>query len=117
MGNAEDDLLVAGTTADDNDLAALDAIMAEWSSSADYASRASQLMGPCYGANVLGGVGVFLRADPQPSAIVHDGSGDVLTGSLGQDWFWANTDGSGVRDKVTDLSASEFASDLDFINT
>jgi hypothetical protein len=28
--------------------------------------------------------------------------------------FWANLD-SGTRDKVTDLSASEFASDLDFI--
>ena len=44
---------------------------------------------------------------------------DLLTGSAGQDWFLLNEDGDGNRsnkDKVTDLSASEFAADIDFIN-
>ena len=39
----------------------------------------------------------------------------MLTGSEGQDWFLFNAD-TGVKDKVTDLKANEFADDLDFIN-
>ena len=39
----------------------------------------------------------------------------MLTGSAGQDWFFANLD-TGVLDKITDLGAAEFAIDLDFIN-
>ena len=50
------------------------------------------------------------------ATVFDDGSLDVLTGSSGQDWFWANCVGTGVLDKITDLSASEFANDLDFIN-
>ena len=46
-----------------------------------------------------------------------DHAADVLTSSSGQDWFLLNIDGDGgARDKVTDLHATEFASDLDFIN-
>ncbi len=30
---------------------------------------------------------------------------------------WANYKGTGVLDKITDLSAAEFANDLDFINS
>jgi hypothetical protein len=37
-----------------------------------------------------------------------------MTGSSGLDWFFANLD-SGVLDKITDLSAKEFADDLAFI--
>jgi hypothetical protein len=39
-------------------------------------------------------------------------------GSAGQDWFFAQLDGDNntVKDKITDLSAAEFAADLDFIN-
>ena len=50
-----------------------------------------------------------------------DGARDVLTGSAGQDLFFANLvvdeegDDAIGTDKVTDLSASEFAEDLDFI--
>jgi len=53
---------------------------------------------------------VFLLAD----VTAFDGSADVMTGSSGQDWFWANLD-AGVKDRITDLSAGEFPSDLDFI--
>jgi hypothetical protein len=34
---------------------------------------------------------------------------------LSEEWFIANLAGTGFRDKVTDLSASEFANDLTFI--
>jgi Ca2+-binding RTX toxin-like protein len=49
---------------------------------------------------------------------LYDDAADVLTGSAGQDSFVFNADGeNGTRkDKVTDLSAAEFASDLDFVN-
>jgi len=30
-------------------------------------------------------------------------------------WFWVDLD-TGTKDKITDLSASEFATDLDFID-
>lgn len=55
---------------------------------------------------------VFLLADV---TVFDDGVKDVLTGSAGKDWFWANLD-TGVKDKITDLSANEFATDIDFIN-
>jgi len=39
----------------------------------------------------------------------------VLTGSAGQDWFFANLDRAWSRDWITDLGKTEFADDLDFI--
>jgi probable HAF family extracellular repeat protein len=47
--------------------------------------------------------------------IFDDSAADKMTGSSGQDWFWASIGGSGTHDKITDLSAREFASDLAFI--
>ncbi len=43
-----------------------------------------------------------------------------MTGSAGQDWFFANQfldngDNPNHKDKITDLHAAEFANDLDFI--
>jgi Ca2+-binding RTX toxin-like protein len=49
------------------------------------------------------------------TTVFDDGAEDVLTGSAGSDWFFANLSGAGVKDKVTDLSAKEFATDLDVI--
>jgi hypothetical protein len=37
---------------------------------------------------------------------------DKLTGSAGQDWYFANLD-CGIRDCITDDHANEFADDLD----
>ena len=50
--------------------------------------------------------------------VFDDGVIDVPAGSTGQDWFLLNADGdANKKDKVTDLSAAEFADDLDFIRT
>jgi hypothetical protein len=49
------------------------------------------------------------------TTVFDDGAADVLTGSSGQDWFFANLSGGGVLDRLTDLSAAEFANDLTFI--
>ena len=40
-----------------------------------------------------------------------DDEADTLGGSAGSDWFFANLDGSGVRDLVTDLECLEAADD------
>ncbi|MBO0697984.1 MAG: autotransporter-associated beta strand repeat-containing protein, partial [Zavarzinella sp.] len=44
-GNAGDDILIAGTTAYDGSADALGAVMAEWTSSRDYATRVANLRG------------------------------------------------------------------------
>jgi serine/threonine protein kinase len=46
--------------------------------------------------------------------VYDDAAKDVLTGSEGQDWFFANLE-TGVLDKITDLHADEFQPDLEFI--
>ena len=54
--------------------------------------------------------------------VYDDNAKDTLTGCAGRDWFFANValdgdDDATRKDKITDLSASEFALDLDFINS
>jgi Ca2+-binding RTX toxin-like protein len=115
VGNAADDLLVAGATAFDGDQAALAAVLAEWNSGRDYATRVANLMGTGSGPRLNGNT--FLVADGPTPTVIDDGAADVLTGSAGQDWFFAHLSGTGVKDKVTDLSAAEFVADLSFILT
>ncbi|MBI3822042.1 MAG: PKD domain-containing protein [Planctomycetes bacterium] len=119
VGNASDDLLIAGSTKFDANEAALDAILKEWASDHDYGTRVSFLMGPAAGLNVVAGQGIFLKSGPTAAeaTVNDDGSQDVLTGCAGQDWYWANIAGSGTLDKITDLSSTEFANDLSFINS
>ena len=38
------------------------------------------------------------------TTVFDDGAADVLTGFSGLDWYFANLYGTGVRDKITDLS-------------
>jgi VCBS repeat-containing protein len=113
VGNADDDILIAGFTDHDDDHA-LCAIMNEWTSTRDFATRVNNLIGgPGAGANRANG-NTFLNADTTHD----DGREDVLTGSSGIDWFLFNVDGDGgVRDRVTDMSTFEsmFATDIDFI--
>jgi Ca2+-binding RTX toxin-like protein len=98
VGQGGDDLLIAGATACDTNPVALDSLLAEWTSPADYASRA---------ANISGDVS---------ATFFDDGAADILTGSAGMDCFFANLDGDGgTRDKINDLHAAESANDLDFI--
>jgi Ca2+-binding RTX toxin-like protein len=104
VGDRADDILIAGTTAFDADVAALRAIQGTWTSSSSYEARTATLQ-------------AVLRADGIDATVFDDDAEDVLTGSDGQDWFFVNVDAPGqVTDKVTDLGADEFAVDLDFIN-
>lgn len=117
VGNEADDILIAGYTAYDLKEAALAAVLAEWTSARDYATRVANLRGTGTGARSNGSI--FLITDGAGATVLDDGVVDVLTGDTGQDWFLFNVDGDGdptKKDKVTDLSAQEFAADLDFIN-
>jgi Ca2+-binding RTX toxin-like protein len=130
VGNEGDDILIAGFTAfEDPSLAiheaALTAIMAEWTSTRSYADRVKNLRGEQAGREAAfaqrANAEIFLAVDAthgRVTTLYDDDAADVLTGSSGQDWFLFNADGeSGTRkDKATDLSAAEFADDLDFIN-
>jgi Ca2+-binding RTX toxin-like protein len=116
VGNADDDILIAGYTDFDTVDSAIAAIMAEWKSSRSYAQRVANLRGVGTGQRANGSI--FLITDGPSANVWDDGVEDLLTGSSGLDWFLFNVDGEdeAKRDKATDLSAQEFASDLDFIN-
>ena len=109
-------------------MSALNSNLAEWTSARSYGQRSANIIGHniTIGSTtyVFGGPrnndSIFLTpydsAAPSPSATVFDdGDVDVLTGSAGQDLFLFNADSPG-QDTITDLSSSEFAADIDFLN-
>lgn len=115
-GNKGEDLLIGGWTSFDDDLAALNAVMAEWGSNSTYAIRIGHLSG---GAGGLNG-SVFLHGNDASGGIGNqtvfdDNTIDRLTGSQGVDWFLANivADNSPFKDIITDLANSEAATDID----
>jgi Ca2+-binding RTX toxin-like protein len=109
VGGSGDDILIAGSTAFDGTEAALAAIQAEWvRTDRTYQQRYDDLM------NVGVGPGGSVRLNHD--TVSWSGVQNVLTGAAGQDWFFAHLFGGGVLDKITDLSAAEFATDIDFIN-
>jgi 6-phosphogluconolactonase (cycloisomerase 2 family)/PKD repeat protein len=108
-GNDGYDLLIAGTTAFDDDTAALEAIMAEWTSARDHARRVANLKGTGGGPRANGNC--FLKASGPNATVFDDGAVDVLTGSGGRDWFFANLSGD-FLDQVTDLDGSELVEEL-----
>ncbi len=116
VGNAEDDVLVSGSTAFDGNEAALAALLAEWTSARDYATRVANITGTGSGARLNGGNFLRVTGDLATTTVYDDGAADVMTGTSGQDWYFANLAGTGVLDRITDLSAAEFANDLSFIN-
>lgn len=105
VGNADDDLLISGWTAYDANARAIQRIVEEWNSEADYESRVEQLR-----AGVASDDETYaLDVD----AVFDDGLEDVLTGSSGQDWFLLDEN----EDRVAGLDDEEFADDLAFIQS
>ena len=85
-GGRGDDILIAGTTIYDHDDAALNALMAEWSSSAGYSTRIANIRS---GGGSLNGI--KLEAG---TTVQNDGVRDTLIGRGGRDWFFADVSGS-----------------------
>jgi hypothetical protein len=100
-----DDILIGGTTDHDNNLAALNAIMAEWGrTDADHATRVKHLSG-----TLSGGLNA---ATLLTASTVHDDAAiDTLFGEGGSDWFFAKLSGLN-QDKVKDQTAGEIITSL-----
>jgi Ca2+-binding RTX toxin-like protein len=110
VGNGDEDILIAGWTDHDaftptSYYESLWSVMNEWNSSSIQATRRSHLTGAT-GAGLNGSV--LLN-----SATVHDDTDqDNLTGSSGNDWFFANLSEGSILDSITDKSSGEFWEEL-----
>jgi Ca2+-binding RTX toxin-like protein len=105
IGNGGDDILIGGFTSFDAFDQALAAVMAEWTSSHDFATRVANLTdqsNPLLGSRLNGAY--FLLDSGSGQTVFNDAQSDTLTGSAGSDWLFA-----GTADKITDLSASDRA--------
>ena len=93
FGGGHDDILVAGPTTHDEDDEALQAILAEWTSTNSYTTRVNNIR------NGGGANGAFVLDD---TTVIDDGLKDTLWGDGGLDWFLF-----GNGDKLKDKAASE----------
>jgi Ca2+-binding RTX toxin-like protein len=87
-GGTDEDVLIGGVTIHDNSIAALDAVMAIWSSSASFSARIATLT--TTGGLLEAGVAVF-----------DDDDHDTLVGGAGRDlYFGDNNPSDGVVDTI-----------------
>jgi hypothetical protein len=101
-GGSDDDLLIGGFTSFDENIAALDLILAEWASDRSYEDRVDNLRtgkGP-----ILKGTKVQLVTSGNKQTVFDDeGAADELTGDDDCDWFFAS-----LTDNITDKQNNEF---------
>ncbi len=85
-GQPNTDILIASVTVFDDDIDALQAIMAEWTADSSYAERVERLTST--------GPGPYLNGLPDvpgvPVTVLNDQVPDVLSGNRGRDWFFAD---------------------------
>ena len=110
LGNADEDILVAGTTSHDGADMALLLLLGEWTSSNNYATRVANITN----GGGLNGTTVLVGDDGGTQTVFNDTDVDTLTGNGGVDWFFANQNGTGAIDIVTDKTANELWNDTDF---
>jgi Ca2+-binding RTX toxin-like protein len=136
VGDERDDILIGGLTAFDEEFnrtapssfstntrltlnaqrAALEAILAEWTSSRNYATRRNNILGIGTGTRANGNT--FFRVNDNTltaNTVFDDGARDRLWGSCGTDWFFANLDGdrASAIDQVMDGESGETRTDID----
>ncbi len=91
-GDTEDDILIGGTSSLSTNIAALNAIMAEWTSANSYAARV---------ANLRNGGGANGTTKLNSTTVKNDSSAvDQLTGGSATDWFFQS-----VSDVLVDFNA------------
>lgn len=115
IGNSNDDLLIAGMLNFADPDAAATGIMAEWTSDHTYATRIANLSGR---TEAQGNADFAQRLNDDyflhlAVTVVDDDDQDILTGSVGDDWFWFDLD----LDRATDLRDEAFAEDLSFLTS
>ncbi len=83
--------MIGGTTAYDNNAAALAAILAEWSrTDIGYTTRMADLTNTTGGMNVINGMYFFLNNGMSgPRTVFGNGLSDNLYGGAGLDWYFA----------------------------
>jgi PKD domain/RTX calcium-binding nonapeptide repeat (4 copies) len=109
VGNGNDDILIGGYTSFDANQVALCALLDEWTSSRDYATRVANLKGTGSGPRANGDY--FLKASGVDQTVFDDAAADRMVGSSGKDWIFANLDG-GVLDDVSGLLQTELVEEL-----
>jgi Ca2+-binding RTX toxin-like protein len=89
VGGNDEDILIGGYTVHDNNVAALDAVMAVWTSSASFNDRVATLTGS----------GGLLQANV---AVFDDNDEDTIIGGAGRDLIFGDvsTMGDGVKDSI-----------------
>ena len=96
-----------GATSYDNNLTALHALQAEWSSGASNATRISDIR------NGGGLNGTFVLKVGAGATIFDDSAKDTYIGGSNRDWFFRrNTGGTGSRDVILDVFAGEELTDF-----
>ena len=85
-----EDIVIGGYTSYDDRPAALAAIMAEWTSSNNYATRIAHLRGDLAGG--LNG-SVFLKSKGSDATVFDDGASDTLQVGPRQSWIFATLEG------------------------
>jgi hypothetical protein len=114
VGNSGDDILIASMSIYDDRFVSLEheaawcAIYHEWTRT-DHTYRERV-------ANISDGSGTAIR-DNGPfflnqTTVFDDADEDTLTGAAASDWFFANLDGLGAHDKITDLKGDEVSVEL-----
>ena len=107
-GGSGEDLLLGARYIYENDFAALDSLLSEWTSASVFTDRVGHLQG-----TVAGGVhdGFTLTR----STVKEDSSADTLIGGNGRDWYLRNSLGSPsiFRDTVTDSNLDSVFTEID----
>ncbi len=104
-GGSDDDILIGGTTSYDNNRAALDAVMLEWTrTNVAYSTRLSRLRD-----GAAGGLNGTSRLNT--TTVQNDAQVDQLFGESGTDWFFVSNNAT-TGDRLRDRSSSETATNL-----
>jgi hypothetical protein len=104
VGDSGSDILVGGPTLYDDNLAALDVIWDEWTSSDSYATRVAKVTG------AQGSLAYTLRAN---ETVFDDGDLDVMSGGGDKDLFFASLECGWSDDLILDLQRQEFVEELE----
>jgi len=98
IGGPSGDILIGDYTDYDTNIAALDAVMAEWASGDSYATR--------YGF-ITGGGGLNGSSVLNTTTVHNDFANDTMTGGAGRNWFFASS-GDTITDAVTSGTNKEY---------
>jgi Ca2+-binding RTX toxin-like protein len=94
IGGSGDDILIGGYTSFDDNLAHLNAIMAIWTGGGNFATRVNQLLP------------LMVTSPGEGQNIFDDNASDLLVGTGGFDWYFANLVNNDGDDAARDLIAS-----------